>query len=309
MKLRYVKFRISATCVLACTLCACATNTTSSTFEFREQFDSPQDAVQALASAVKKDDRVQLAAIFGSDNSEIYSSGDETADQNGRKLFTALYNEQNDIETESNGDKTLVLGKMEWPFPVPLAQADDGKWFYDSEIGVDEIVNRRIGQNELNAIAVCRTLAKAEKEYFKLDPDHDKVKEYTAKILSTPGSRDGHFWARQPGESPSPIGPLIATAAAQGYSSDGGPKPYHGYFFRVLTEKNGKSFRSPSGDLTGGFAILASPAKWGVSGIMTFIVGVDGVVYEKNLGAETTSIAASMNSYSLERDWVKIKES
>jgi len=307
MNLSNLIFKTVAVCTMAGFLCACAASTGAPT-GVRQQFNSPQEAAEALGSAVTKGDKVQLATIFGSDMSEIYSSGDETADRNGQKIFAALYAEQSRIETEFNGDKALVLGKMEWPFPVPLARAESGKWYFESEEGLDEIVNRRIGQNELNAISVCRTLARAQKEYFKLDPDNDKVKEYATKILSTPGKRDGLFWARQPGESPSPIGPLIATAASEGYSSDGQPKPYHGYLFRVLTEKNGRSLRSPSGDLTGGFAILASPAKWGVSGVMTFIVSVDGKVFQKNLGPETESLASAMNSYSLGSDWTKLKE-
>ncbi len=281
----------------------------SSSMMSQRQFDTPEAAASALLTAVNNGDSKELAAIFGKDNSEIYSSGDEVQDQAGRKMFSELYAEQSRIESSENEEKTLLLGREEWPFPVPLASTDKGKWYFNGEEGVEEITNRRIGKNELTAIQVCQEIAAAQKKYYELDPDKDGVKEYAKKVLSTPGTRDGLFWARQRGEQPSPIGPLVATAVAEGYQQGSSPKPYHGYYFRVLTEKDNKSLLSPAGKLTQGFALFAYPAKWGVSGVMSFLVSEDGVVLQRDLGADTAETAASLTSFSSGGDWARVETS
>ncbi len=274
----------------------------------QRQFDTPEAATAALISAAKAGNNADLAAIFGEENSEIYSSGDAISDLAGRKKFVALYAEKNQLEDARGGDRTLVLGNMDWPFPVPIVKSKSGKWYFESEEGIEEIVNRRIGKNELTAIAVSRTLAEAQKEYFNLDPNRDGVKEYAKKIRSTPGAKDGLFWARGPGEKPSPIGPLIATAVDDGYNIHGGTSPYHGYLFRILTEKNGKSLLSSNGQLTKGFAVIAYPAGWGVSGIMSFLVSEDGVVLQRDLGEDTGKIAPNIISYSPGLSWQRVEE-
>jgi hypothetical protein len=272
----------------------------------QRQFDTPEAASAELYDAAREGGNEELAEIFGAENSEIYSSGDEVSDRAGRRHFSELYSEQHRIERQDNGDVVLVLGKIQWPFPVPLAQTEKGRWYFQGEEGIEEILNRRIGENELTAISVCQTIVEAEREYYNLDPDRDAVKEYARKVISTPGKKDGLFWARQPGEEPSPIGPLIATAVTEGYSYDSQPKPYHGYFYRLLTEKFSKSLLSKSGKLTKGFALVAYPAQWGVSGVMSFLVSDQGVLLQSNLGPNTTSIASAMTSYAPGAEWQKV---
>jgi hypothetical protein len=272
----------------------------------QRQFDTPEAASAELFDAAREGDNDELAEIFGAENSGIYSSGDEVSDLAGRSRFSELYTEQHRIERKENGDMVLVLGKIQWPFPVPLAQTEKGRWYFQGEEGVEEILNRRIGENELTAISVCRTIVEAEREYYNLDPDRDAVKEYARKVISTPGKKDGLFWARQPGEDLSPIGPLVATAVTEGYYYDSKPKLYHGYYYRFLTEKFSKSLLSKNGKLTKGFALVAYPAQWGVSGVMSFLVSDQGVLLQRNLGSDTLSIASAMTSYAPGAEWQQV---
>ena len=304
MKLRSKLLNWVSALVFAGVLTGCSSMMTS-----QRQFNTPEDAANALLTAVNKGDTAELAAIFGKENSEIYSSGDEVQDLAGRKKFSDLYAEQIHFDAGENDSKTLIVGREEWPFPVPLVSTEKGKWYFDGEEGVEEITNRRVGRNELTAINVCQTIVQAEKEYYQLDPDQDGVREYAKKILSTPGKKDGLFWSRQPGEKPSPIGPLIATAIAEGYRQGSSPKPYHGYYFRVLTEKDNRSLLSPAGKLTKGFALIAYPAQWGVSGVMSFLVSEDGVVLQRDLGADTEKTASAITSYSSGENWARVETS
>ncbi len=267
------------------------------------QFDSPEIAAKGLLAAATAGSVKEMEAIFGPENSELYSSGDEVADVATRRMIVDRFAEGQRIESKDARTSTLILGKLDWPFPVPVVQGDNGKWYFDGSEGVEEVVNRRIGKNELSAIEVCREIADAQKDYYELDPDGDGVKHYAEKVWSSPGKRDGLFWSRQPGEAPSPIGPLLATAAAEGYSRGEKPKPYHGYYFKFATEKSAKARGANR------FRLVASPASWGVSGIMTFVANDRGELWQKNLGPDTAKMASELNFTRLNKGWEKVGES
>lgn len=274
-------------------------------------FASPEEAVQALATAVRADDVRKLRGIFGSEGDEVLSSGDEVADRQVRQKFLTLYDEKHAIVDEGDG-KTLVLGKLDWPFPIPLVKEQD-KWFFDCDAGKEEILNRRIGRNELSTIQVCRAIGDAQNEYALLDPNNDGVHEYAQKFMSTKGKKDGLYWPAAEGEKPSPLGELVVEATGEGYvAKEGRPIPYHGYYYRILKEQgphapNGALNYVVNGKMMLGFAVLAYPADYDNSGIMTFIMGPDGVVYQKDLGEQTEKIASQMKVFDPGEGWKKVE--
>ena len=207
----------------------------------------------------------------------------------------------------------LQTGKDEWPFPIPLVKEND-RWRFDTSAGKEEIINRRIGRNELDVIQVCLAIVDAEREYYQRDPDGDKLLQYAQKFISTKGKRDGLYWETKPDEQPSPLGPLVAQARGEGYKGAAGkPIPYHGYYYKILT---GQGKDAPGGaydylvkgKMMGGFGMVAYPAQYGSSGIMTFIVNHDGVVYQKDLGANTASVAQSMTKFNPDKTWTAVKQ-
>ncbi len=274
------------------------------------QFSTTDQALSTLVGAAKADDSKQLASIFGPDADEIYRSGDPVADKNTLEKFVVLYGQRHKLEEQKDGSRTLLLGELDWPFPVPLVKSENGKWFFDGTAGVDEVINRRVGRNELLAIQACEAVVDAQREYYRLDPNKDKVREYARRVISSPGTKDGLFWPRQPGETLSPLGPLVAAATGEGYGQNAkaGQRPFHGYFFRVLTEQANpkKSYIAKNGKMTGGFALVAYPARYGVSGIMTFLTDKSGTLYQKDLGEQTETLAKSMTAYDVNSEWAAV---
>jgi hypothetical protein len=277
-------------------------------------FSSPDDAVKDLIGALKPMDKDRLIEIFGPESDDLVSSGDEVADRAGAERFVALYTQKHELVTEKNGGRTLLVGPDAWPFPIPLVN-QDGHWTFDTESGKDEILNRRIGDNELSTIQVCLAVVDAEREYAERDPMGHGLNEYTQKFFSDPGQRNGLYWPTNPGETPSPLGPLVADASDEGYTrkdSAGEASPYHGYHYRALLSQgehaNGGAFEYiVNGKMIGGFGLVAWPAAYGNSGIMTFVTSQDGVVFQKDLGADTDKIAKAMTQFDPGTGWTKVE--
>lgn len=276
----------------------------------QKQFDSPEHAVDALLAAVRSGGTADLMAIFGPKGKPLIESGDAVADKNGRARFVASYDEAHALTTQTDGKITLILGKDRWPFPIPLVKAGEA-WRFDTAAGAEEILNRRIGRNELSAIEVSRAYVDAQREYSSKDRNDDGIREYAQHIASHPNQRDGLYWPVKAGEEPSPMGVLIARARDEGYENMGvrtKREPYHGYYYRILKRQGP---HAPTGAheyivnnrMIGGFALVAFPAQYGASGVMTFIVNQDGVVYQKNLGPDTTRIARQMKEYDPDSSW------
>jgi len=281
----------------------------------QKNFQSPEDAIKALIDAVGGDDTKELLTIFGPAGKEIIFSGDEVADKEGRKRFLKAFDEMNKLVNESDKKVILCVGNENWPFPIPLIK--EGKnWFFDTKAGKEEILNRRIGRNELNAIQVCLAIVDAQREYALKDRDNDKVLEYAQKFISEKEKKDGLYWEAKQGEEESPLGPLVAKAVKEGYGqrkSGDKPVPYHGYYYKILKAQgknasDGEYDYVVKGKMIGGFALVAYPAEYGNSGIMTFVVNHGGAVYQKDLGKETERIAAAMKKYDPDKTWKKVEE-
>jgi hypothetical protein len=268
----------------------------------QKTFANPQDAGKAVYDAAKSGEETAMEGVLGASSASIISSGDEVADKNARDTFIERYEQMNRWAKEINGEQTLILGAENWPFPIPLKKNTAGAWYFDSKAGVQEILFRRIGRNELAAIRVCRVLADAQHEYFSQTHDGDAVKQYAQKLISDPGKQNGLYWKVAEGETESPIGPLVAYAAGKGYTSaQDTPQPFHGYLYRLLTGHVNAKGQTTSfvvdGKMTGGFAFVAYPAEYRNSGVMTFVVDDKGVVYEKDLGAKTADVAGSLTVF------------
>ncbi len=280
----------------------------------QKTFKSSEEAVKNLIDAVKADDTKELLAIFGSAAKELISSGDEVADKAGRERFVKSYEEMNKLVNESDKKVILHVGNEDWPLPIPLIKKGE-KWFFDAKAGKEEILNRRIGRNELNTIQTCLAYVDAQREYALKDWDGDGLFEYAQKFVSTPGKKDGLYWEAKEGEEQSPLGPLVAKAVKAGYTlrkSGEKPKPYQGYFYKIL-KAQGKN--APGGEydymvrgkMIGGFALVAYPAQYGNSGVMIFMVNHDGAVYQKDLGRETEKIASAMKKFNPDKTWKKVE--
>jgi hypothetical protein len=275
----------------------------------QKTFANPQDAGKALYDAGKSADKAAIEAVLGASSTSVISSGDEVQDKNNLDFFTQHYEQMNRWAKEINGEQTLIIGAENWPFPVPLKKDAAGAWYFDTPAGAKEILFRRIGKNELAAIRVCDALADAQSEYFSQTHDGDPVKQYAQKVISDPGKQNGLYWKVAEGEPESPIGPLVAYATGQGYGGQHDtPQPFHGYFYRILTAqganvKGGAKSYIVDGKMTGGFAFVAYPAEYRNSGVMTFVVGQDGTVYEKDLGPQTADLAKQMKAYNPDKTW------
>lgn len=275
----------------------------------QEAFDTPDAAVEALVGAAKSGDTAAILKVLGPAGDDIVSSGDEVADRNTRDTFIAAYDKQHAIEREGDGTQTLVLGDDDWPFPIPIAYRDGG-WRFDTEAGVDEILRRRIGRNELSAIEVNRAYVQAQQDYAALDPTGLGRRAYAQRIVSRPGKKDGLYWPTEEGEASSPLGELAAEAAAEGYKAGQTPIPYHGYYYRVLTRQGaaaqgGAYDYVANGKMVGGFALVAYPAEYGNSGIMTFMVSHDGTVFQKDLGPNTATLARAITAFDPGPGWTE----
>jgi len=277
-------------------------------------FTSPGEAVKAVTDALVSEDQKALEAIFGPGSSDLLSSGDQVADQSGRKRFLKLYGEKNRLE-QTDGKVVLSIGNEDWPFPIPLVKKDD-LWRFDTEEGREEILARRIGRNELNAIQVCLAYLDAQREYALKDRDTDGVLQYAQKIISDEGMKNGLYWEAKEGEGQSPMGPLFAAAQEKGYnveSSGDHPVPYYGYYYSILKGQGkdaagGAYGYMVNGKMIGGFALVAYPATYESSGIMTFIVNHEGVVYQRDLGQNTEETALAMTLFNPDSTWKKVEE-
>ncbi len=275
----------------------------------QKTFSSPEEASDALVAAMQSKNEKALLEFLGPDGKQIISSGDETEDLQTRANFVQRYLEMHRLVNEPNGTTTLYIGARNWPTPIPLVHNANG-WYFETEAGKREILYRRIGRNEMSAIRVCQELAAAEHEYH--DAQHS---QYAQTIFSDEGQHNGLYWKVTAGEPKSPIGPLVAMAVAEGYApgrSDA-PSPYRGYYFHILTMQGknapgGAKHYIVDGKMTEGFAFVAYPAEYRASGVMTFIVGSDGVVYQRDLGKATDAIANSMKKYDPDSTWKKAEE-
>lgn len=301
-------------CLAATLLLLTAPSTDSLAFAPRN-FRSPEAAAAALASAARADDGRALLRILGSVGRKLVYSGDKVADRNGRTKFAAAFDAFHKIEPQGATRATLIVGRDAWPFPIPLVK-HGASWRFDTKAGAQEILDRRIGRNELNAIQVARAYVDAQRDYATADRQGDGLREYAQHFVSTAGKHDGLYWLAAPGEPESPMGPLVAAARAQGYGPAAQsqnpppphPQPYHGYYYRILKQQGANAPGGAmdyvfNGHMIGGFALVAYPAKWGDSGIMTFIVNQDGVVYQKNLGPNTAALARAITAYDPDSSW------
>jgi len=293
-------------------------------------FSSADDALQALVSAAKEKDRVSLAKLFGPDYQKLLT-GDEVEDNKDLDAFSSAASESAQLQKVNDSKFVVTVGQDNWPTPIPLVQKD-GKWLFDTKAGLEEALDRKIGENELSAIATCRAYAVAQWEYYtEGDWDHDGVAEYAQRLISTSGKHDGLYWETSEDDKPSPLGKLIAAARAEGYgpktetpdaAGKGGAQeketvseeraPYHGYYFKILARQGaaapgGKYGYVINGSMIAGYAFVAYPDKWGSSGVMTFIINQQGRVYEKNLGPNTGKLAAAMTEYNPDPSWKLVK--
>lgn len=277
----------------------------------QQQFDSADDAVMALVKAAREHHKSAINNILGPKGQKIISSGDKVADNRAREDFVAAYDNKHSIANEGEDKATLVIGDNDWPFPIPLVRKDD-KWSFDTKAGLDEILRRRIGRNELSAIQVSLAYVEAQNEYASLDPEKLGTHVYAQRILSSQGKKDGLYWPTKDDEEPSPLGDLAAKASAEGYRVGGKPKPYHGYYYRILKRQGSGAAGGAydyvvNGKMIGGFALIAYPAQYGNSGIMTFMVNQDGTVFQKDLGERTEKIARKMETFDPDAGWQKVE--
>jgi hypothetical protein len=272
-------------------------------------FSSPGDAVLAVYNAAKSNDDQAMNTIFGSNAGPILHSGDEVADKNVRGDFIRRYDQMHRLVIEPDQTATLYIGAENWPMPIPLVKNSSGAWYFDTEAGKQEILYRRIGRNENDAIDVLHTLVDAQRAYASTTHDGDKTRHYAIRFVSDEGKQNGLYWKTSDTETPSPIGPLLVSAAGEGYSvKQGQQTPFHGYYYRMLTRqgpaaKGGARDYVVNGQLTRGFAFVAYPAEYRNSGVMTFIVSQDGVVYETDLGPDTAKLAGAMTDYNPDGTW------
>jgi hypothetical protein len=273
----------------------------------QKKFPTAQDAADALVAAAQANDESALLAIFGQDGKQVVSSGDATEDAESRANFVKRYNEMHRLVKEPDGTTSLYVGSENWPLPIPLVNKGNS-WYFDTAAGKREVLYRRVGRNEMSTIHVCLELVAAQKEYYS---SHDSV--YAQKIFSDEGQQNGLYWKVPEGQPQSPIGPLVASAVAEGYTpgqDSASHTPYRGYLYRVLTGQGpaapgGAKPYVADGKMTGGFAFLAYPAEYRSSGVMTFLVGEDGVVYSKDLGKNTATIAKALKQFNPDSSWKK----
>jgi hypothetical protein len=284
---------------------------TAATAPQRLFYPAPEAAVNALLDAMRKDDVRALKRVFGPGSANIVESGDDAADRESRQKFVAAFDKRHTLEKAGDTRATLVIGDEDWPMPVPLVKRAQG-WTFDARAGAQEIVARRIGRNELDAMQVCLAFIDMQREYAEVDRDGDGLLEYTARLISTQGRRDGLYWETAPGEPPSPAGPRLAKANPDAVAARSAAMPYHGYLFRVLVEAGkhapgGARDWRVGGNLIGGIALVAWPARYRVSGVKTFMCGMDGAVHERDLGADTAAKAAKIKAFDPGPGWTRAK--
>jgi hypothetical protein len=315
MNVFLAKLFLAAVGILGCCVFAVAMralpqtkSATTAAVQPKEQtFDTAQQAADTMIAAVKSDDVTALLAIFGPDGKDFVSTGDDVQDKNSRAAFAAMAQRKMhvDVDPTNPNRATLYVGDEDWPTPVPIVK-QGGKWHFDSKAGRTEILDRRIGSNELDAIVICRGYAEAQKQYASEIHDDSGVNQYAQRIISTSGKHDGLAWRNPDGSEGGPVGEAVAKAIEEGYTNKS--EPYHGYHFKTLKGQGpaaplGKLDYVVKGDMIGGFALVAWPAEYRVTGVQTFIVSYDGVVYQKDLGPDTVNIAATMERYNPDKTW------
>ena len=297
-----------ATLTAALLLIGCFPTRSMAQQEGQKTFSSAEEAGRALFAALQSNDEKAILDVLGQGAKQIISSGNEAEDEDNRANFVQKYQEMHRLVKEPDGTTTLYIGAENWPTPIPLVEKA-GAWYFDTEAGKEEILLRRVGHNELSAIRVCQELAAAEKEYYS------QQHQYAQKIVSGEGQHNGLYWRATGNQPESPIGPLVANASigdsnGSAMKQPSGPEPFHGYYFRILTRQGKNAPGGPAdyivdGKMTGGFAFVAFPAEYRNTGVMTFIVDKDGVVYQKDLGEGTNDLAKAMKEYDPDSTWQK----
>lgn len=296
--------------IVACVFLACFPVRSTAQEQGQKTFSSPEAASDALAAAAQNNDEKAMLEILGPDAKKIVSSGDDVEDENARTNFVEKYHEMHRLVAEPDGTTTLYIGAENWPTPIPLMNKGN-LWYFDTDAAKKEILFRRVGQNEMWAIRVCHELVAAENEYFS--KEHN---EYAQKFVSDEAKHNGLYWLGAEDQLESPIGPLVADAGSEGGPATNlhsGPVPFHGYYFRILTRQGKKAPGGAvdyivAGKMTGAFAFVAYPTEYRNSGVMTFIVGKDGGVYQKDLGEKTVVLAKAMKEYNPNSSWRKAEE-
>jgi hypothetical protein len=311
-KIFFPAIGVATCCALAIAPRAVSQTTAATTVATQPQqktFDTAQQAAKFMILAVKNDDVAALLEVFGPAGKDFVSTGDDVQDKNSRAAFAALAQEKMSVEADAHNPNRAILsvGNEDWPVPVPIVK-QGGKWHFDSQAGRTEILDRRIGRNELDAISICRGYAEAQEEYASEIHDDSGVNQYAQRIISTPGKHDGLSWQNPDGSEGGPIGGAVAKAIEEGYTGKSGP--YRGYYFKAL---KGQGPAAPLGQLDyvvegvmiGGFALVAWPAEYRVTGVQTFIVSYDSTVYQKDLGPDTAKLASSMERYNPDKTWTR----
>ena len=297
---------------IACGVLAIALAVVAIDARAQRVFASPEDAAKALADAVRADNRQAVVDVVGVKARNWLLTKDEVADREEGRVFVAAYDRKNAVVKRGENKAMLTVGDGAWEFPAPIVRKA-GKWSFDAEAGREEILNRRVGRNELDTIQALLAIVDAQREYAADDADGNGLRDYAARFASSPGKKDGLSWETAAGEPPSPLGPLVAQAVREGYGEKvkaGKVEPYQGYLYRMLTSQ-GRSASGGAydyvvdGKLFGGFAVMAYPATYGVTGVKTFIVNHEGVVYEKDLGAETASVATKIRRFDPDKSWTR----
>ena len=275
----------------------------------QKTFATPVEAVHALMAATEAGDQDALLSIFGDDSKDLINSGDAVQDKAGRDAFVKAYKTKHAIVKVDDNTRLLQVGSKDWQMPIPLVLAD-GKWHFDTAAGKQELIYRRIGANELGAIAACRGYIAAQTDYAAVGHDGLPAGFYAQRLVSEPGKQNGLYWETAEGEPPSPAGPFLAKAGDEGYQKG---DPYHGYYYRVLKSQGsaaqgGAKSYLEDGRLKRGVALVAYPAQYRSSGVMTFIINQDGVVYQKDLGENTTDLAKALTEFNPDRSWKKVTD-
>ena len=302
--------------LLACVICAAlfiaALSPDCRAAELRQKrFQTADEAAEALVSAARTDDLNSMSAILGPGSKELISSGDDVADNAGRDKFVASYEQKHSLEARTPRIRILHIGSDDWSLPIPIVEKGSS-WGFDIGKGKKEILNRRIGRNELQVIDVIDSYVDAQHEYASKDCRGEGKVEFAQRLISTPGTRDGLYWEAKEGEQQSPLGPLIARSAQEGYSTNGNLSPFHGYYFKIIKgqgkhAKGGAYNYVVKDKMILGFALLAYPAEYGNSGVMTFVVNQEGIIFEKNLGKNTHRLAEAITVYDPDKSWKKVK--
>jgi hypothetical protein len=314
MSRKLLKFEVASRLVVLALVIPLASCHKTETASGPKAFATPEEAGDAVLASAKSGNQDEIMALFGPDVKQILFSGDPVQDKNGLQTFTAGYSAMHRWRKMKDGSQTLLIGADNFPFPIPLKKNGSGQWFFDTAAGKDEILNRRIGRNELAVINVCNALVEAQAQYHSQPHDGAAKGQFALKFISDPGKQNGLYWKPENGQPESPLGPQVTQAAAEGYSQNAsGPTPFHGYYFKILTAQSPKAPGGAkdyvvAGKMVGGFAFVAYPAVYGDSGIMSFIVNQDGLLLQRDLGPDTAKIATAMNKYDPDNGWDPIPE-